>query len=58
MQSVAHHHNQQLPPLQDLKKMLKQSRTRRFREIKAVRSHNKAFPKNTVKCWIFSREGK
>jgi len=58
MQSVAHHHNQQLPPLQDLKKLLKQSRTRRFREIKAVRSHNKAFGGKTVKCWVFGREGK
>ncbi|WP_233495342.1 toprim domain-containing protein [Thalassospira sp. 11-3] len=58
MQSVAHHHNQQLPPLSDLKKFLKQSRTRRFREIKAVRSHNKAFGGKTVKCWIFSWEGK
>ncbi|AXO16737.1 hypothetical protein TH15_00620 [Thalassospira profundimaris] len=58
MQAVAHHHNQQLPPLSDLKKFLKQSRTRRFREIKAVRSTNKAFDGKTVKCWIFSWEGK
>lgn len=58
VQSVAHHQNQQLPPLSDLKKLLKQSRTRRFREIKAVRSSNKAFGGKTVKCWIFSWEGK
>lgn len=58
MQAVAHHHNQQLPPLSDLKKFLKQSRTRRFREIKAVRSTNKAFYGKTVKCWIFAWEGK
>eukprot|EP00998_Keelungia_sp_KM082_P007311 NODE_3511_length_884_cov_1.305152_g3489_i0.p3 GENE.NODE_3511_length_884_cov_1.305152_g3489_i0~~NODE_3511_length_884_cov_1.305152_g3489_i0.p3 ORF type:complete len:108 (+),score=13.53 NODE_3511_length_884_cov_1.305152_g3489_i0:3-326(+) len=58
VQSVAHHQNQQLPPLSDLKKLLKQSRTRRFREIKAVRSANKAFGGKTVKCWIFSWEGK
>ena len=60
MQSVAAHHNQMLPPLQDLKKILKSSKTRRFREIKAVRSHNGAWAKDnkTVKCWIFSREGK
>ncbi len=58
MQAVAHHHNQQLPPLADLKKFLKQSRTRRFREIKAVRSTNKAFIGKTVKCWIFAWEGK
>ncbi|WP_252509774.1 toprim domain-containing protein [Thalassospira sp. TSL5-1] len=58
MQSVAHHNNQQIPPLQDLKKLLRQSRSRSFREIKAVRSHNKAFPNKTVKCWIFNREGK
>ncbi|QDP60166.1 MAG: hypothetical protein Unbinned1312contig1001_46 [Prokaryotic dsDNA virus sp.] len=60
MQSVAAHHNQMLPPLQDLKKILKSSKTRRFREIKAVRSHNGAWAKDnkTVKCWVFNREGK
>lgn len=55
MQSVAHHHNQPLPALPDLKKLLKASRTRRFIDIKAVRSQNPAFGNKTVKCWIFDR---
>ncbi len=49
--------NQSLPPLIDLKKHLKSSRTHRFREIKAVNSaiEQRNWKPHTVKCWIFEK---
>ncbi|WP_254424126.1 toprim domain-containing protein [Thalassospira marina] len=60
LQAVAHSYNQPLPPLSDLKKILRSSKSRRFIDIKAVNSANEAYQSNadrakTVKCWVFDR---
>lgn len=59
--TVAADRRQTVPPLIELKRHLRTSRTRRFLEIKTVRSalrsrdpHNPALPA-TVKCWVFER---
>ncbi|PTB19570.1 bifunctional DNA primase/helicase [Trinickia symbiotica] len=59
--TVAADRRQTVPPLTDLKRHLRTSRTRRFLEVKTVRSalrgrdpHNTALPA-TVKCWVFER---
>jgi hypothetical protein len=55
-QAAANHHP--LPPIQELKKHLKTSRSRKFVGIKAVSSaiEAQAGHARTVKCWVFERE--
>jgi hypothetical protein len=59
--TVAADRRQAVPPLTELKRYLRTSRTRRFLEVKTVRSslrgrdpHNRALSA-TVKCWVFER---
>jgi hypothetical protein len=59
--TVAADRRQTVPPLTELKRCLRTSRTRRFLDVKTVRSalrsrdpHNQALPA-TVKCWVFER---
>lgn len=58
LQRVAAMNSQPLPPLQDLKKHLKTSRSRKFAGIRAVSSAIEAEggQSRTVKCWLFDRE--
>lgn len=57
LQRVAAMNNQPLPPLQDLKKHLKTSRSRKFIGTRAVSSaiESDNGQSRTVKCWIFER---
>lgn len=57
-------HRQQVPPLSDLKKVLRNSKTRPFVEVKSVASaiatrpgtdRGKPVPR-TVHCWVFNRQ--
>jgi len=59
--TVAADRRQTTPPLADLKRYLRTSRSRRFIEVKTVKSAlrgrdpaNRALPA-TVKCWVFER---
>jgi hypothetical protein len=59
--TVAADRRQTVPPLTELKRHLRTSRTRRFLDVKTVRSairsrdpQNHALPA-TVKCWVFER---
>ncbi|MBK3844407.1 toprim domain-containing protein, partial [Paraburkholderia aspalathi] len=59
--TVASDRRQQIPALTDLKRHLRTSKTRKFLEIKSVRSairandpHNRSLPE-VVKCWVFQR---
>ncbi|MCZ4281678.1 toprim domain-containing protein [Kiloniella laminariae] len=47
---------QTVPPIQDLKKHLKQSQSRKFKDVKVV---NSGLEQNkSIRCWIFETEGK
>lgn len=58
---VATDAKQQVPLLTDLKRLLRNSKTRKFIDIRAV--HSRLFIKpgdttpKTVKCWLFKKEG-
>jgi hypothetical protein len=59
--TVAADRRQTMPPLTDLKRLLRTSRVRRFVDVKTVRSAlrardpaNRALPAS-VKCWVFER---
>ena len=59
--TVAADRRQTVPQLSELKRYLRTSRTRRFLDVKTVRSairsrdpQNHALPA-TVKCWVFER---
>jgi len=52
---VATEHKQQVPALNDLKRYLKASKTRKFEDIKAVDSKIET---RTMKCWVFKTGGK
>ena len=56
---VAVANNQLLPPLPDLKKHLKSSRSHRFREIKTVNSaiEQRDWQPHRLKCWVFEKGG-
>ncbi len=57
---VAADAKQQVPPLTDLKRLLRASKTRKFIDLRAV--HSTLFMRagdtspKTVKCWVFKRE--
>ncbi|MFA9209429.1 MAG: toprim domain-containing protein [Yersinia sp. (in: enterobacteria)] len=63
---IAADRRQQIPPITELKRVLKTSRYRKFLEIRTVNSqvndwYNKKYPMAerrplTVKCWVFQRE--
>ena len=59
---VATERRQQVPPLRDLKKVLKTSSRRKFVDVKVVNSgirsgqSSLAAPSTAVKCWVFQRE--
>ncbi|MBR7777395.1 toprim domain-containing protein [Undibacterium rugosum] len=59
---VATERRQQVPPLRDLKKVLKTSSRRKFIDVKVVNSCIRgtqsplATPSTAVKCWVFQRE--
>jgi hypothetical protein len=60
-ETVAADRRQTVPPLTDLKRLLRTSRVRRFVDVKTVKSalrgrdpSNRALPA-TVKCWVFER---
>lgn len=63
---IAADRRQQIPPITELKRVLKTSRYRKFIEIRTVNSqvndwYNKKYPMAerrplTVKCWVFQRE--
>lgn len=44
---------QQIPEMNEIKKLLRTSRTRKFCDVKTV---NSALRSNSIKCWVFSRE--
>ncbi len=59
--TIAADRRQTVPPLTDLKRLLRTSRVRRFVDVKTVKSAlrgrdpaNRALPA-TVKCWVFER---
>jgi len=59
--TVATDRRQQIPPLNELKRHLRASKTRKFLDVKPVRSalragdpYNRALPE-VVKCWVFQR---
>ncbi|WP_374518899.1 toprim domain-containing protein [Undibacterium squillarum] len=59
---VATERRQQVPPLRELKKVLKTSSRRKFVDVKVVNSgirggqSSLAAPSTAVKCWVFQRE--
>lgn len=57
---VATERKQQVPLLRDLKKVLKTSSRRKFKEVKTVNSSQKNTAlhatSSSVKCWVFERE--
>lgn len=56
---LAREHNQQVPPLADLKKTLKTSKRYRYREQcvvnSALRAQNPVHSSTTIWCWVFDR---
>ena len=44
---------QQIPEMNEIKKLLRTSRTRKFCDVKTV---NSALRSNSIKCWVFQRE--
>jgi len=58
---VATEHRQQIPPVRDLKKLLKASKRHKFDAIRVVNSvirdrlSNPASVSTSVKCWVFSK---
>ncbi|MGD7786532.1 bifunctional DNA primase/helicase, partial [Escherichia coli] len=62
---LATERRQQIPPISDLKRVLKTSRTHKFIEVRTVNSginaeFNRRYPAAprrpaTVKCWVFQR---
>jgi hypothetical protein len=60
VQQAASERRQELPALTDLKRHLRDSRSRKFVDIKTVKSRIWTNDQNyarTVKCWVFSRDG-
>lgn len=52
---VATEHKQQIPAINDLKRYLKSSKSRKFDDIKSVDS---LIEERTMKCWVFKTGGK